>query len=426
MAKRRTNGRNVGRHNNEDSLIDIDGAFAPTKGKQSVDYDVDDESIGLTQAFGVITIEDNPEYTWDNNNKWANFDWDASFANEDEGQAGEDAEGAEDGERLSDDETAPDAPAADGEQAPQEDADDASRAAVEATAAGTGAASTAGSSSQAGKTSGRGRHAAPTAEDSPRMRQSKRLRRTLIALIVLAILAIAAVAYFGYRAFTESNEQATQQTQEQTSAKEERGTTVADDTTTTAVKQADVPNLAEVLGMTQDEAIGAIKRGAQVGATQDVAEEGSAIKKNVTVFLTSEPADSRTGGTPTVYLGLNAEGRIIQAGYSASTGALGFGSLSFADAVNNERIIEKTLAKTGVDIPENTVVLPENKDTYSTYGSDGTTVMKERCSFEGPATVKNMQCTWSAVLSYDYTRQVFTGNLSDTVRVIYVYITANS
>ena len=28
-----------------------------------------------------------------------------------------------------------------------------------------------------------------------------------------------------------------------------------------------------------------------------------------------------------------------------------------------------------------------------------------------------------AVLSYDYTTQVITGNLSDTVRIIYVYVT---
>ena len=117
------------------------------------------------------------------------------------------------------------------------------------------------------------------------------------------------------------------------------------------------------MGMTQDEAIGTIKRGAQVvGQPQATAEEGSAIKTNVTVALTSEPADSRTGGTPTVYLGLNEEGRVIQAGYSASASALGFGSLSFADAVSNERVIEKTLQKIGVGVPNEVVRIPENKD----------------------------------------------------------------
>ena len=55
------------------------------------------------------------------------------------------------------------------------------------------------------------------------------------------------------------------------------------------------------------------------------------MKKSVTVALTAEPADSRSG-TPTVYLGLDADGKVIQAGYSAATASLGYGSLSFADA----------------------------------------------------------------------------------------------
>jgi hypothetical protein len=49
--------------------------------------------------------------------------------------------------------------------------------------------------------------------------------------------------------------------------------------------------------------------------------------------------------------------------------------------------------------------------------------MRERCSFEGDVDVNGVPCTWSSVLSYDYTTQVVTGNLSDTVRIIYVYVT---
>ena len=40
--------------------------------------------------------------------------------------------------------------------------------------------------------------------------------------------------------------------------------------------------------------------------------------------------------------------------------------------------------------------------------------------------MNGVPCSWSAVLSYDYTTQVLTGNLNDTVRVIYVYVTQNS
>ena len=185
-----------------------------------------------------------------------------------------------------------------------------------------------------------------------------------------------------------------------------------------------MPDLTGLLGKTQDEAIAAIGGGALVTANREVNDEGSAIKTNLNVALTEEAADSKTG-TPTVYLGLDKDGKVIQVGYSASASALGFGSLSFADAVNNEHVVEKTLARVGVNVPEGSAKLPENKSEYSTYASDGTTVVRERCSFEGSAEVAGTDCTWSAVLSYDYTTQVVTGNLNDTVRIIYVYITEN-
>ena len=97
--------------------------------------------------------------------------------------------------------------------------------------------------------------------------------------------------------------------------------------------------------------------------------------------------------------------------------------LSFADAVNNEHVIEQTLRKVGVAVDDGVATLPEDSSKYITYGKDGKTVVKERCSFEGEADVNGTPCTWSAVLSYDYTTQTITGNLSDTVRIIYVYVT---
>ena len=411
MTKRRTDGLGIGRNRSEDSPTDIDGAFAPTKGRQSVEYDVDDQSIGLTQAFGAIVPEEEPEYGWDDGRKWKDFDWNASFGN-----ANEDAE-------------QPEAFADESDETAFEEAEES--VADSSDAEGPGevvAASTVGTSSTQGKaSSGRGRHAAPTAEDSPRMRRSQRMRRSLIVLIVLLLVGLCALGFFMYRTFTESQEQAVQQTQEQTaSSKDSISAAAADDAAAVTAKQADVPDLSAIMGKTQDEAIAILKRGAQVTATQPVADEGSVIKSNVTVSLTSEPADSRTASTPTVYLGLNADGVVVQAGYSASASALGFGTLSFADAVTNERVIEKTLQKIGVGVPNEVVSLPENKDDYSTYASDGTTVVKERCSFEGTATVNAVPCTWSAVLSYDYTTQILTGNLNDTVRVIYVYVTQNS
>ena len=156
---------------------------------------------------------------------------------------------------------------------------------------------------------------------------------------------------------------------------------------------------------------------------RSVNEEGNPIKTEARVALTAEPADSRTG-TPTVYLGLDEAGKIIQAGYSASTTALGYGSLSFADAVRNEDIIQKTLAEAGVAVPEGAVELPEDSTAYTTVDSDGKTVTKEYCSFSGEADVEGASHTWSAVLSYDYSMANASGNLADTVRTIFIYVNA--
>ena len=196
-----------------------------------------------------------------------------------------------------------------------------------------------------------------------------------------------------------------------------------DDAIETAAQLTDVPNITSLLGKTTDEAVAALGHGALITQNVEVKEKGSDIKNNISIALTEEPADSKTG-TPTVYLGLDKSGKIIQAGYSAAASALGFGSLSFVDAIANEHVVEKTLAKIGVEVPDGSAVLPQDKASYTTYDSDGTTVKKELCSFKGDTEIGGKPCEWSAVLSYDYTTQIISGNLSDTVRMIYVYVTA--
>ena len=398
MVKRST-------YNSENDISDLDGAFAPTKGLQSVDYDTTDEKIGLTQAFGAVVPEELP-YGRNDETKWENYDWD-SYSAEDDPAEGASAEGAsEQAEPAPADEAEPPA-------APEEVSD----------AGQTGSRSDAKPS---GSSSKRGRHAAPEVSATPRMRRSRRTRRVLIVFIILLIIAAGVFGFFIYKGFTESQQQAAQQVQEKVNQSDtaQIDDSKADDSATQqTAKLADVPDITQILGMKQDDAVNALKRGAKITGASAAGEDEGAIKTNVTVALLDEPADPRTGGTPTVYLGLNEEGVVVQAGYSASASALGFGSLSFADAVNNEHVIEKTLQKVGVEVPEGTVVLPANRDSYSTYATDGTTVTKERCSFAGDATVNGQPCTWSAVLSYDYTTQVLTGNLSDTVRIIYVYVT---
>ena len=263
-------------------------------------------------------------------------------------------------------------------------------------------------------------------EMTERQIKQRQTRHRLLALLVVLALVIVGVGYYAYQLFTESAIRAEQQTHEQAS-EAAAGTNIANNTGNDAVQttshRAEVPNLAQLIGKSQDEAVTLLEHGAMVSNTRAVDEEGSAIKTSVTVTLTSEPVDSRTG-SPTVYLGLTEDGRIVQAGYSASAGALGFGTLSFRDAVNTEHVVEKTLQDAGIKIPEGSAVLPEDSASYSTYASDGKTLVRERCSFEGTAQVGDIPCTWSAVLSYDYTTMNLTGNMNDTVRVIYAYVTS--
>ena len=68
--------------------------------------------------------------------------------------------------------------------------------------------------------------------------------------------------------------------------------------------------------------------------------------------------------------------------------------------------------------------LPADKTEYSTYASDGTTLVKEYCPFSGDIDINGVSHTWSAVLSYDYSVANASGNLADTIRIIYVYINA--
>ncbi len=61
---------------------------------------------------------------------------------------------------------------------------------------------------------------------------------------------------------------------------------------------------------------------------------------------------------------------------------------------------------------------------YSTYGTDGTTLVKEYCGFNGQGTANGTEHSWEAVLSYDYSIANATDNLNDTTRTIFIYINA--
>lgn len=276
----------------------------------------------------------------------------------------------------------------------------------------------------------RGRHAKHASEMNEKarkkaelpeyMRKSRRMRRILIVVIILLVLILAAMVYFGVQLYKEASSSAVQQA---LSSEQEVAAIASEDATDSAdaAKVTTVPDLVSLLGHTQQEAIDILQHGATAAEPRAVNEEGNPIKSEVRVALTAEPADSRTG-TPTVYLGLDADGKIIQAGYSTSTSSLGYGSLSFADAVRTEHIIEKTLAEAGVSVPEGAVELPEDAESYTSFDTDGTTRTKEYCSFNGEVDIDGAPHAWSAVLSYDYSMANASDNLADTVRTIFIYV----
>lgn len=253
------------------------------------------------------------------------------------------------------------------------------------------------------------------------LRKSRRMRRILIVIIILLVILLAVGGYFAVRMFQTAQTAATQQAQI-TSAELDvnQATDETKEVNTSTARRTTVPDLVTLFGLTQEEAVEQLAHGAQVSSSREVNEADNPIVTETRVALTTEPADSRTG-TPTVYLGLDAEGRIIQAGYSASTSALGYGSFSFTDAVRNVGVIEETLNEAGLVVPEHSVVLPEDKMEYSTYASDGITLTNESCSFDGTIDQNGATYHWSAVLSYDYSMANATGNLADTMRTIYVY-----
>ncbi len=274
----------------------------------------------------------------------------------------------------------------------------------------------------------RGKHGrmAAVVEEHPHLKKSRRVRKVLVAIVVLLIALICALGYYAWQLANESSRAMVQQTQAQQQSTDVGNLSQENsgkDAASTTTKKTEVPNLAGVLGMTQEQAIDQLKHGATVTTSKDVNEEGNAVKKSVTIALTAEPADSRSG-TPSVYLGLNEDGKIIQAGYSAATASLGYGSLSFADAVKNEHVVEKTLRDAGVPVIDGAATLPTDKTQYSTYASDGTTLVKENCSFSGQVDINGASHNWSSVLLYDYSTANASGNLADTIRIIYIYVNA--
>jgi hypothetical protein len=260
-------------------------------------------------------------------------------------------------------------------------------------------------------------------EDLLRQRRKARATRRAIYLsITVFFLLLAALIGVIWAGVIASNQIAGQQTQDQANQSDAASLDTDDDTSDEKQRVTAAPDLYSLLGESENHAIDQLGHGATVTRRESI-HDGGNVMERITVTLTSEPGDENAG-TPVVYLGLDRDGYVIRAGYSASILALGYGRISFIDAAENEHVIEKTLREAGVPVKDGSVSLPEDSDQYSSYASDGSTLTKEEYTFSGTVTIDSVSHGWSAVLSYDYSLANESGNLSDTIRRVFVYIDA--
>lgn len=242
----------------------------------------------------------------------------------------------------------------------------------------------------------------------------KKLIAAIVVLVVLALVLAALIVAFLLNAQNVAVQQTPPESEvSQISGSESNET--ADDQ-----KSATVPALALTLGQSYDDAVAEIGHGAQVSSDEskeddDIGDDG--IKRTVRLTLANDASDTKSGN-PTVTLRLDKDDVVKSVSYQASTKVLGYGTMSFQDAVLNDKIITRVMSEAGVSINEDDVTLPENSSEYSTYTSDGQRISKEERTFSGQA----QNCSWSATLLYDYALSLTTDNLADTVRTISITV----
>lgn len=254
------------------------------------------------------------------------------------------------------------------------------------------------------------------------VKKSRRTRRILIAVVVVVLVAIAGLAAgVAYVTLTESP--AAAPAQSSAADRLALGDGEAVDPGSQAESKTAVPSLVALIGSTQQDALSSIGHGAAVTASRDVEEEGSAVRRIVAVTLADEPVDTRTG-SPTVYLALNEEGAIVQASYSVGLSLLGYGSVSFIDAVSSDHVVDAVLGQAGVSVSADAVKLPESPSEYTVLSADGKDKVKESFAFSGETQCNGQACGWTATLSYDYAGSNASGAISDVIRRITVTLTS--
>ena len=257
-------------------------------------------------------------------------------------------------------------------------------------------------------------------EYSNRQRHNKRVRVALTFLSTILVLMLIALIVVGVLMFLEADKKNVS-----TSAQQDSTTLLADAYEKEKVTAtSEVVNLVSLLGLTKDEAVSHIGHGAVVESETPI-EVGN-LKSEVVVPLTEEQGDPKRG-TPTVVLRLNEGGQVGWASYTAPTSALGYGTISFVDAIQSAHVIQNSLRAAGLtDLNPSVLNAPTDSASYSTYDTDGKTLITEQTSFNGTGKQSDRVYDWGATLTYDYSNANQSGNLADTIRRISISVEPSS
>ncbi|MDO4841375.1 MAG: hypothetical protein Q3982_01705 [Phoenicibacter congonensis] len=236
----------------------------------------------------------------------------------------------------------------------------------------------------------------------------KKLGIAIVTLLVLIVIIVACLVFFF---LTSSNVSVEQQHSDSTEVSQ----ISENSSSSTSEKTATVPSLAALIGTKVDDAATSLGHGATVSSDTKKDDEDDPVKRVVKYSLAND-AGSSSSGTPTVTVNADSDDEITSVTYQTSTKSLGYGTISFQDAVQNEKIIQAIMKEAGLTISDSDVVLPADKADYTTYSDDGKRITKEEKEFSGTADYSGKTLSWSTRLQYDYTVALATDNLADTLR----------
>ncbi len=257
-------------------------------------------------------------------------------------------------------------------------------------------------------------------EYSNRQRHNKRVRIALTFLATILVLMLIALVVVGVLMFVEADKKSVS-----TSAQQDSTTLLGDaDEKEKVAATSEVVNLVSLMGLTKEEAVAHIGHGATIESETPI-EVGN-LKSELVVPLTEEQGDPKRG-TPTVVLRLDEAGHVGWASYTAPTSALGYGTISFIDAIQSAHVIQNSLRAAGLsDLDPAVLNAPSDSASYSTYDTDGKTLITEQTSFSGTGKQGDNTYDWGASLTYDYSNANQSGNLADTIRRISVSVEPSS